>query len=167
MINPIASDVIFPINGVFPKTKTKTSKKIKKYIQMLEMIFKPFPIPDTQDKINIIATNAAIKIHTTGVCAIPKTASNPAPICISPTPIEFAVAPIRQKITRHVMIVFNHGIFLFVTHSTIDDIDKLFPLLKQRMANAAPQTAYIAYWMKLQSHMACATAKIPAVLVCG
>lgn len=112
---------------------------------MLEMIFKPFPIPDIQDKINIVATNAAIKIHTTGVCAIPKTASNPAPICINPTPIEFAVAPIRQKITRQVTIVFNHGIFLLVTHSTIEDIDKLFPLLKQRIANAAPQTAYIAY----------------------
>ena len=128
---------------------------------MLEIIFNPFPIPETQDKINIVDTNAAIKIHTIGDCAIPKTVSSPAPICISPTPIEFAVAPIRQKITRHVTSVFNHGIFLFVTHSTIEEIDKLFPLLKHKTANAAPQTAYIAYWIKLQSHIACATAKIP------
>ena len=167
MINPIASDVIFPINGVFPKMKTKISKKIKKYIQMLEIIFNPFPIPETQDKMNIVDTNAAIKIHTIGDCTIPKTVSSPAPICISPTPIEFAVAPIRQKITRQVISVFSQGIFLFVTHSTIEEIDKLFPLLKHKTANAAPQTAYIAYWIKLQSHIACATAKIPAVLVCA
>ena len=35
------------------------------------------------------------------------------------------------------------------------------------IANAAPQMAYIQYWTKLQSHMAWATAKIPALRVPG
>lgn len=118
---------------------------------MLEIFLILFQFLKHQDKINIVDTNAASRSIQLVNCAIPKTVSSPAPICISPTPIEFAVAPIRQKITRHVTSVFNHGIFLFVTHSTIEEIDKLFPLLKHKTANAAPQTAYIAYWIKLQS----------------
>ena len=95
----------------------------------MKLIFNPLPIPETQDRIKIAVTITAIIIHTIGFCGIPKTASNPAPICMRPTLIEFDVAHIRQKITSAVITVLSHGIFSFVALSTIDDIDRLFPVL--------------------------------------
>ena len=73
-----------------------------------------------------MVTKIAAKSQVTADCGMPNAASSPAPICISPTPMELDVAPIRQKITTAVTSVFNHGFFLPVAHSTMELKDKLF-----------------------------------------
>lgn len=76
-----------------------------------DTLFNPLFIPDMQDSINMIPITTAMASHRMFDWAIPKTASMPAPICIRPTPMEFATALHRQKIVRPWINVVIQGIF--------------------------------------------------------
>ena len=134
----------------------------KKYIQQVETYFKPLLIPVMQEVINTQPMKIAASSQIKRDCGTPKAASKPAPICIKPTPMEFDVAPMMQKMTTAVSSVLSQGIFLPIAHSMMELKERDFLRLKQITAKAAPQMAYMQYWTKLQSHMAWATAKIAA-----